>query len=308
MTEDALRAKLAPLFANHIDRGAAALEEVLEAIGEVLEDEASAASDALDSIAVICGCPEWEYPGQVVRDVEGALTALTFAQLRDANKARVILWHPKGVKDWSGLEWAGAMCGEAGEAANVAKKLKRIEGGLKGRDSERDMAEMVHLLGMECADVLIYLDLLAYRYNIDLGAAVAEKFNRTSVMHDFPQRLPERVMDKNGNIKGVASGGELNTPSVLLQTMGLGVPERALDIDGNASVYHVVEGDTPVTVKRVRVPEALTAVSTFELKPRPTCIDCGEELTGGGFRDWLGKDGTPECHGNSPSTLHHPKG
>lgn len=29
----------------------------------------SAAEQALDDIAAICGCPHWDYPGQVVRDV-----------------------------------------------------------------------------------------------------------------------------------------------------------------------------------------------------------------------------------------------
>ncbi len=30
----------------------------------------SAIVDAMDSIAKLCGCPGWDYPGQVVRDVE----------------------------------------------------------------------------------------------------------------------------------------------------------------------------------------------------------------------------------------------
>ena len=33
-------------------------------------DAPDAATAALDAIAALCGCPEWEYPGQVVRDVE----------------------------------------------------------------------------------------------------------------------------------------------------------------------------------------------------------------------------------------------
>ncbi len=32
--------------------------------------EPDAGEDALDAIAAACGCPDWEYPGQVVRDVE----------------------------------------------------------------------------------------------------------------------------------------------------------------------------------------------------------------------------------------------
>ena len=34
-----------------------------------------AAEKALDDIAALCGCPEWEYPGQVVRDVQAAVDA-----------------------------------------------------------------------------------------------------------------------------------------------------------------------------------------------------------------------------------------
>jgi hypothetical protein len=30
----------------------------------------NAAMDALNDVATLCGCPDWEYPGQVVRDVE----------------------------------------------------------------------------------------------------------------------------------------------------------------------------------------------------------------------------------------------
>lgn len=30
----------------------------------------NAAEKALDDIAILCGCPQWEYPGQIVRDVE----------------------------------------------------------------------------------------------------------------------------------------------------------------------------------------------------------------------------------------------
>ena len=43
-------------------------------------DPASAAEDALNEIAALCGCPEWQYPGQVVRDVMALRSALEAAQ------------------------------------------------------------------------------------------------------------------------------------------------------------------------------------------------------------------------------------
>ena len=51
-------------------------------------------------------------------------------ELQQLNVSRAQRWHPGGLAEWSALEWAGAMAGEAGEACNAAKKLKRIETGV----------------------------------------------------------------------------------------------------------------------------------------------------------------------------------
>ena len=42
---------------------------------------------ALDAIAALCGCPEWHYPGQLVRDV-AALLAERDAALADLDRYR----------------------------------------------------------------------------------------------------------------------------------------------------------------------------------------------------------------------------
>lgn len=55
----------------------ARLKEELEAEQKVHSD---AATNAFDEIAAICGCPEWHYPGQIVRDV---------LALRDQLRARI---------------------------------------------------------------------------------------------------------------------------------------------------------------------------------------------------------------------------
>src|SRR4051812_10345258 len=98
-----------------------------------------------------------------------------FIQLvQEESVSRANRWHGD-FRNWSGLEWAGAMCGEAGEAANVAKKLRRVEQSLDGnKASERPLvpSELVEKLGNECADVFLYLVLLAARYDIDLSAAI----------------------------------------------------------------------------------------------------------------------------------------
>lgn len=53
-----------------------AVEAMTEGLRELAPErlaEDTAAMRALDAIAKACGCPQWDYPGQVVRDVQSAL-------------------------------------------------------------------------------------------------------------------------------------------------------------------------------------------------------------------------------------------
>lgn len=70
--------------------------------------------------------------------------------------------------EWSGMEWGCALAGEAGEACNVLKKMKRDGSDLKGA------------LADELADVICYASLIASKYGIDLSEAVRRKFNEVS--------------------------------------------------------------------------------------------------------------------------------
>jgi NTP pyrophosphatase (non-canonical NTP hydrolase) len=81
------------------------------------------------------------------------------------------------------------MCGEAGEAANVVKKLRRYECGLCGVNDPSE-ADLRAMLTEEIADVLCYADLLATYYGIDVAAAITAKFNAVSERQGFPERLP----------------------------------------------------------------------------------------------------------------------
>lgn len=113
---------------------------------------------------------------------------LAFNDLRRLNVDRV----PKfghTLEGWNALEWAGALCGEAGEAANVAKKLRRLDDGCAVNTAGHDRASLVAALGKELADIVIYADLLAAREGIDLGRAVIEKFNEVSERVGYETRL-----------------------------------------------------------------------------------------------------------------------
>ncbi len=113
--------------------------------------------------------------------------SLTFGQLQEANRSRCERWHPGGVADWTGSDWGIAAAGEMGEALNYVKKLNRVRDDFPGNtQTER---ELLDGLARELADTTIYLDLLAQRYNIDLGYWVTRKFNEVSEKNDFPERL-----------------------------------------------------------------------------------------------------------------------
>jgi NTP pyrophosphatase (non-canonical NTP hydrolase) len=116
------------------------------------------------------------------------MSGLTFTELRDASASRRDRWHGPDTVPWTGADWSNAMCGEAGEAANVVKKLRRHETGTAS-DHDPSVDDLRGMLGLELADVVAYLDLLATYYGLDLGECVAAKFNLVSRRHGFPERI-----------------------------------------------------------------------------------------------------------------------
>ncbi len=108
------------------------------------------------------------------------MKSLSFEVLRAANVQRLPLFkNAKGERahasedgsDWSRADWFEAAAGEMGEYANISKKFRR------GDINEVEFKEAAR---KELADVVTYIDILAYRLGIDLGDAVREKFNAVS--------------------------------------------------------------------------------------------------------------------------------
>jgi len=105
---------------------------------------------------------------------------LTFQDLRNANVARLpefksrvgTLAHSKpDGSDWSLADWCTAVTGELGEAANLLKKVRR---------GDAVLADLRGQLAAELADVVCYVDILAFQAGVDLGDAVAAKWNLVS--------------------------------------------------------------------------------------------------------------------------------
>jgi NTP pyrophosphatase (non-canonical NTP hydrolase) len=112
--------------------------------------------------------------------------ALTFDAFRAANVARCLKWHPRGIESWSPSDWLTAVTGELGELASLLKMRNRERDGLPGNKFSPTQKQIAD----ELADVATYLDLLAEVLGVDLGRAVAEKFNEVSERVGFPDRIP----------------------------------------------------------------------------------------------------------------------
>lgn len=147
--------------------------------------------------AQACGgyCPEcFARHGDLVEELA---KGLNLSEVRIINAARCERWHgeattydktPPLSTQWSGADWSNAMGGECGEAQNVVKKLRRGESGTPSKkDGTRE--ELLAALGDEIADTILYGDLLANYYGIDLSAAIRRKFNAVSEREGFPERL-----------------------------------------------------------------------------------------------------------------------
>lgn len=122
--------------------------------------------------------------------------SLTVQELQAVNEERAKRWHNGDISEWSIAEWTNAMCGEAGEAANVAKKLIRIRDSLTGNQySEHPAAEasavdiLLNKLGEELADTVIYACLCASRVDLDMAQLIRDKFNKKSREMGFVERL-----------------------------------------------------------------------------------------------------------------------
>jgi hypothetical protein len=120
-----------------------------------------------------------------------------YRTLRKANTARQREWDAKDQIDASYR--SNEMMGEIGEAleravevilmavaggkaANIVKKLERERLGIVGaRASKTELAK-------ELADIAICNDLVAMKFGIDLDAAVADKFNLTSIKNGLDTR------------------------------------------------------------------------------------------------------------------------
>lgn len=125
---------------------------------------------------------------------------LSIQQIVEQSVSRAKRWHNGNVDEWTPLEWAAAMCGEAGEAANAAKKLKRLTDNIASiNETGRNLTDIPsakQAVAKEVADTILYAVLLAHVVGADLEKELILVFNRKSDEYGFPERLQrEPVLD-----------------------------------------------------------------------------------------------------------------
>lgn len=121
-------------------------------------------------------------------------TRISFHDVFVINSERANRWHDG--HPWNPLEWAGAMCGEAGEAANAAKKLKRVLDGIatinEGARHLPTQYDAENAVVKECCDTILYALLLARSAGASAGSfeyTLREVFNKKSTEYGFPERI-----------------------------------------------------------------------------------------------------------------------
>lgn len=117
---------------------------------------------------------------------------LTIKTVSEMSASRAARWHD-GKPKWSLLEWSGAMAGEAGEACNAAKKLKRIDDDTatinEASRHYESKAEAIAAITKEAADTLLYSICLLNECGVDAESIIREVFNKKSEEYGFPERV-----------------------------------------------------------------------------------------------------------------------
>lgn len=100
------------------------------------------------------------YGNAITINAEGVkLPSLEFLQrFREANETRMREAFNSLGQHWGPDEWIACMIGEIGEAANITKKIYRVETGFGSQDEEY-VQSLVEQEAKEVADVFVYLDL-----------------------------------------------------------------------------------------------------------------------------------------------------
>lgn len=111
--------------------------------------------------------------------------------LQQTNARRAYKWHGES-EPWTTVDWTNALAGEAGEACNKSKKLKRINTNLLNKEagiSKNNKFELQRGVAEECADAIIYAVLTIDHLGFEAEEIIRYVFNKKSEEYGFEERL-----------------------------------------------------------------------------------------------------------------------
>lgn len=105
---------------------------------------------------------------------------MNFNEFSQKNKQRAD--EGKFFELWKSGDWTNAIAGEAGEACNLTKKIKRMEDGHDqwNKPEDRDVDDLEIRAAKEAADVIIYADLFIQSLGIQTSSILKQVFNAKS--------------------------------------------------------------------------------------------------------------------------------
>jgi len=120
----------------------------------------------------------------MAQEYETRLFPGNFYGIRQANLDRLDYFGHGNLKDGCNYaEWGCALGGECVELLNVLKKMHRAA------SFDPDYDVLLKQAAEEIGDVLLSLDLVAAKLELDLLSCAANKFNLTSSIKGMPQRI-----------------------------------------------------------------------------------------------------------------------
>lgn len=157
-------------FTGDLDKAILFRDEVdaVKKIGDLVSRGSLKTDFQLYSVVPIVLTETWTPPAK-----GKPLTFQWFQHVSAERSVELMRQCPDG-NDWTHGDWGNALAGEVGELCNVLKKIRR------GWTTDGTLDDLVKDLAEELGDVVAYAALIADRFDIDLGGAVAAKFNEVS--------------------------------------------------------------------------------------------------------------------------------
>lgn len=134
-------------------------------------------TDAINATTLYAFLLQWNMcHNLILQDEDKKLTFALFTKLCIQRSRQNF----KCTSDWSLSDWGCALAGEAGEACNKIKKLRRGE------------KISVESIGSELADTITYACILLHYLGLDVEDAIIDKFNEVSTRVKSPFRIKRK--------------------------------------------------------------------------------------------------------------------